>query len=388
MHNDAADVDRFRFAPANPEGYVEPFPFSVVSSLEGLPIPERRWLVPDWVPQGQVTKIDGDGGIGKTLVAQQLMTAAALGRDWLGLPVTPCKVFGLFCEDDEDELHRRQELINAHYGCSFADLEMRMAWISMVGVGAELADFSQYETPQPSGAYHRLVATATKFGAGLVVIDSLHDIFMGNENSRLHARWLIRLLQDLAQGIDGAVVLTAHPSLSGRSSGSGESGSTAWSNAVRSRLYLHRPEGEVAADESERILTRKKSNYARAGESIVLNWRDGVLVANPSPGGVLAGMQGRNAERVFLDQLKAMTKEGRHVSESTHSGNYAPKLFAKRPDREGFNKADFVKAMERLFVDSKIKVEPYGRPGDNHQHIVAVSTAGEHDDGLPEDTPY
>ena len=372
-------MDRFRFHPPNPDGYVEPFPFSVVSALEGLPIPERRWLVPDWIPRGQVTKIDGDGGIGKTLVAQQLMTAAALGSGWLGLPVTPCKVFGLFCEDDEDELHRRQELINTHYECSFADLEMNMAWISMVGVGAELADFSQYETPQPSGAYHRLVATATKFGAGLVVVDSLHDVFTGNENNRSHARWFIRLLQDLAQGIDGAVVLTAHPSLSGRSSGSGESGSTAWNNAVRARLYLDRPGGEVAADESERILTRKKSNYARAGESLTLNWRDGVLIANPRPEGVLAGMEGRNAERVFLELLDAVTKEGRHASESPNAGNYAPRLFAKRPERQGFNKADFAKAMERLFADGRIKVESYGRPGDNHRHIVAVNleTEGE-----------
>ena len=382
-----SDMERRRFAPANPDGYVEPFPYRLVSEFEGEAIPERRWLVPGWIPQGQVTLLGGDGGVGKSLLAQQLMTALALGRDWLGLPVTPRKVFGLFCEDDEDELHRRQALINVHYDCAFADLEMNMAWISMVGVGAELADFSQYEGPQPSGAYHRLVATANKFGAGLVVVDSLHDVFTGNENIRYQARWFIRLLQDLAQGIDGAVILTAHPSLSGRSSGSGESGSTAWNNAVRSRLYLHRPEGDVAADETERILTRKKSNYARAGESIILNWRDGVLVANPPLVGTLAGMQGRNAERVFLGQLEAMTEEGRHVSENTHSGNYAPRLFAKQPGREGFNKADFCKAMERLFSDGKIRVEEYGREHDKRRRIVAVPTVSEPDDNLPEEIP-
>lgn len=387
-NSEVAGLDRFRFKPTNPDGYVEPFPYSVVSALEGVPIPERRWLVPDWIPQGQVTLLGGDGGVGKSLLAQQLMTSLALGRDWLGLPVMPRKVFGLFCEDDEDELHRRQALINQHYECAFADLEMNMSWISMIGVGAELADFSQYEAPNPSSSFHRLVATATNFGAGLVVVDSLHDVFTGNENNRSHARWFIRLLQDLAQGIDGAVLLTAHPSMSGRSSGSGESGSTAWNNAVRARLYLDRPSGEVAADESERILTRKKSNYARAGESLTLNWRDGVLVANPPPEGVLAGMQGRNAERVFMAQLKATTEQGRHVSESTNSGNYAPRLFAKGPDREGFNKVDFNKAMERLFADGKIKVESYGRPGDNHRHIVAVSTADKANGGLSEDTRF
>ena len=277
MANDTPGGDRFRFAPPNPNGHVEPFHYSVVGTFEGKPTPERRWLVPGWIPQGQVTMLSGDGGIGKSLLAQQLMTAAALGRNWLGLSVTPCKTLALFLEDDEDELQRRQEAINLSYECAFTDLENNMAWISMVGVGAELADFSQYDGPQPSDAYHRLVAAAIEFGAGLVVLDSLHDVFSGNEINRYQARWFIRLLQDLAQAIDGAVVLTAHPSLSGLSSGSGMSGSTAWNNAVRSRLYLHRPDGEIAADESERILTRKKSNYARAGESLALNWCDGVF---------------------------------------------------------------------------------------------------------------
>ncbi len=90
----------------------------------------------------------------------------------------------------------------------------------------------------------------------------------------------------------------------------------------------------------------------------------------------MAGMQGRNAERVFLGQLEAMTEEGRHVSESTNSGNYAPRFFSKRPGREGFNKADFAKAMERLFSDGKIRVEEYGREHDKRRRIVAVNGGG------------
>ena len=91
----------------------------------------------------------------------------------------------------------------------------------------------------------------------------------------------------------------------------------------------------------------------------------------------MAGMQGRNAERVFLELLDAVTAEGRHVSESSHSGNYAPRLFAKRSERQGFNKGDFAKAMERLFVDRKIKVEPYGPLSKNQRHIVMVPDAGD-----------
>jgi hypothetical protein len=72
------------------------------------------------------------------------------------------------------------------------------------------------------------------------------------------------------------VILLSHPSQAGRNSGSGESGSTAWNNAVRARLYLTRPEDGIA---EQRVLTRKKSNYSASGDDVKLDllWVDGVL---------------------------------------------------------------------------------------------------------------
>ena len=186
------------------------------------------------------------------------------------------------------------------------------------------------------------------------------------------------MLRDLAVGFDGAIVLTAHPSLTGLSSGSGLSGSTAWNAAVRSRLYLKKPKGEDE-DDNARVLEDRKHNYSGQKPPLKLRWTEGVFVAEHPPQGVFAGMEARKAESVFMDQLKAMTEEGRHVSESPHSGNYGPKLFAKRPGREGFDRADFVRAMERLFADRKIRVEEYGREHDRRRRIVTVNleTEGE-----------
>jgi hypothetical protein len=55
-----------------------PRPVSPVS-LMGLSVPGRQWIVPDWLPCGVVTGLYGDGGLGKSLLAQQLQTAMALG---------------------------------------------------------------------------------------------------------------------------------------------------------------------------------------------------------------------------------------------------------------------------------------------------------------------
>jgi RecA-family ATPase len=94
----------------------------------GLPVPQRQWLVRDWVPERRATALYGAGGEGKTLLAQQLATACAIGAPWLGLPILKCNSLLLFCEDDCDEMHRRQADINAHYGCTFADLDAMLCF--------------------------------------------------------------------------------------------------------------------------------------------------------------------------------------------------------------------------------------------------------------------
>jgi hypothetical protein len=112
--------------PPTPERKTKPPPppMTVINpcSLQGLQVPERQWVVQDWMPVGYTTALYGDGGTGKTLLAQQLMTSCATGRPWLGLAAKRCKVFALFCEDDENELHRRQDAINQQYGIDFSDL--------------------------------------------------------------------------------------------------------------------------------------------------------------------------------------------------------------------------------------------------------------------------
>jgi hypothetical protein len=112
-----ADRQTDRTSQRGPLAYIDPI------TLHGQPVPERRWLVEGLVPHGAVTLLGGDGGLGKTLLAQQLVTAAAIGKKWVGLPTAAVKAIGVFCEDDRDELHRRQSDINRHYGCEMGDLE-------------------------------------------------------------------------------------------------------------------------------------------------------------------------------------------------------------------------------------------------------------------------
>ena len=58
------------------------------------------------------------------------------------------------------------------------------------------------------------------------------------------------------------------------------SGSTAWSNSVRSRLYLHRPDGVSidGDDDDARILEVMKANYGPIGQRFELRWCDGRFI--------------------------------------------------------------------------------------------------------------
>jgi RecA-family ATPase len=347
-------------------------------SFQGQPIPERRWLVDGWIPSRTVTMLGGDGGAGKSLCAMQLCAAAASGGNWLGLPVAPMKALYVSCEDEDEELHRRQDAINRTLGIDFADLD-GLEWVDRVGVEnllfAPVVDEKGFRGPPDVTDFYRSVMRhAMDNGQQLIVFDSSHDVYGASENDRGQVRRFVQALTRLAREIDGSVILLSHPSLSGRNSGTGESGSTAWSAAVRSRLYLHKPAEDEGADANERLLTRKKANYAAAGDTIRLQYIDGAFVPKDQPGGIVASLDRNRAKTVFLDLLDRREREKRPVSHKPKSGNYAPAEFGKHPNRQGYRKADFAWAMEALFNEGLIIVATYGdRPSRQFEKIAPTN---------------
>jgi RecA-family ATPase len=353
-----------------------PDPESLVSidpaTLHGLPVPQRQWLVPDWIPMARATSLYGSGGEGKTLLAQMLATACAIDdAKWLGLRVRRCNSVLQFCEDDLEEMHRRQEDINKHYGCTFADLGA-MRWLPRLGEDNVLMTFDNgraHRTP----LLEQLLAIVKEHAAGLVITDTLADIFSGNESDRGQARLFAQSALGYIARETGAASLTlAHPSLTGMANGSTGSGSTGWKGTFRSQLYLEPPEPEEGEppDADIRVLRRAKANYARRDETIEIRWKDGVFVPVNIQTGIFGSIARSTARRVFLDMIDQTTAEKRPVCSNSRAGNYAPKLFAKRPGREGFRRADFERAMEELFADGELTNASYGRPSDPRYRIA------------------
>jgi RecA-family ATPase len=330
----------------------------------GLPVPRRQWCVEGFIPHDNVTTLNGDGGLGKTLLAMQLQVGGALGAPWLGVQMEPTRSLGIYCEDDADELHRRMVDIAAHYGTTLDALEdVHLA--SRVGEENLLVRFDKNDVATPTPLYHELTTQAFDLGVRLVVLDSLHDLFGGNEIMRTHARQFVGYLRRLALRMNGAVLLCAHPSLAGMNSGTGSSGSTAWNNAVRSRLYLTKP-AEDGGDNKTRLLKTVKANYGPLGSDVELIWQRGVFVRNSASSDPYG-----EAAQVFLACLDKIRAEGRYASPSKGSPAYAPKLFVRMPQAKGITRKKLEGAMDQLLAQGRINVGSHRKP--NRHFVEAIS---------------
>jgi RecA-family ATPase len=223
---------------------------------------------------------------------------------------------------------------------------------------------------QLTGFYDQLRQLAGDERADFIVTDTVADTFGGNQNDAWQVRQFVQFcLGGLARAIGGGVLACAHPSRSGMNSNDGSSGSVQWDAAFRSRLYLAAPKREgddEPIDPDARVLTRKKANYASKDESIDLYWQNGVLKTQPAPVG-----EAPDAQTVALVEIERMWSEGQPVSNNTHAGNYAPRVLARRGGRHGYRKADFERAIQRLFERREIEIVEYRTPDrKTHQRIA------------------
>ena len=343
------------------------------ASFEGIAPPERSWIVAGLIPDRTVSMVTGDGATGKSTLMLQLAAAAAAGVPWIGTNPEPGPVAYVSAEDDLDELHRRLTSIARGIGASLADLE-NLHLIPLAGRDAVLAaPEGKAGVIGPTALWRALAAVVSRLRPRLLVIDTLADVFAGNENARAEARQFVGLLRGLAIDHNLAVVLISHPSLTGLSSGSGTSGSTAWNNSVRSRLYLETIKDETGreVDATLRVMRVKKSNYGPAGVEWRLRWQEGCFVLDGPAGGFDKVAAEAKAERVFLTLLALINGQGRDVSPKP-SRSFAPTVFSKHPDSEGLSDRQLAAAMERLLGAKQIHVETFGPP--SHQRSkLAIS---------------
>ncbi len=333
------------------------------SDFAGKLVPPRVWHVRDLIPTGQPTMFSGDGGTGKSLIAMQLAIATVTGTQWLGLDAREGNALYLSAEDDRNELHRRIAAIGDMRSMH------RLTLRSLAGQDALLAaprDRTGVLARTP--LFEDLDARMMAEKPVLLVLDTLADFFGGNENDRAQARQFIGMLRGLSIRHQCAVLLLSHPSVAGIASGVGTSGSTAWNNSVRSRLYLSRIVNNEGFEPNPdvRRLTVKKSNYGRIGKEILLHWHNGVFVGDDIPT-LIENIA--KAETVFLKLLSEFATQGRHVN-AAGGQSYAPNVFADHPASAGITKRAFKAAMEKLLATGRIELIESGPASKRRSHLA------------------
>ena len=289
--------------------------------LAGKDPPPRRFIVED-AGAGRLRHLALRAARHRQVhAAQQIATAVVIGRALFGFTVEKGPVLALMCEDDDDELWRRQARIN---GTSAAGWRPRRP--APAGPGrAENIVASIRRPARPGGGVLRAdPRQGARLRPVLIVLDPIAQLFGGNENDRFQATHFVNLVVGLAREFGCAVLLLGHPA---KPEGPQFSGSTAWNASVRSRLLLQREEDE----EDELLLSRVKGNYALP-VTLSLRWVDGVLRPN-DPRFMFEACRSaeERAGRARAAFLAALDRAGRGIalSDATRGGNYALKEIAR-----------------------------------------------------------
>lgn len=335
--------------------------------------PTREWAIKGWIGMGHVTLLVGPGGIGKSLLAQEIASCIALAHGFIDEIPRARRALMWACEDDHDEIWRRQIAISQWMRVPLPDYAPHLVIEPRHGRMNTMMQLD-YGRPVITGVMDELAAQARDERAEVVIIDNAAQVFGAGENDRHAVTVFLNALCGKMPG--AAILLLAHPS---RSQGSEFSGSSAWENTARTRLYLgaklpDQPQDEEADDDT-RYLSRRKANYSDKDYRKLL-YLNGVLRGDPSAGleHLAGGGRGRDVIARALPRLQAM---GVHVSDA-RGPNYLPLKITEMKLHEGLSKPQLKDAMVAMMLDGAIVKGQVGKyaKGGPRMGLVLADTKG------------
>jgi putative DNA primase/helicase len=246
-----------------------------VSDVLTNPAPPPQFVWDGYLPRGVVSLLGAHGGTGKSTIAMMLGVCAALGRPLFGVDTVQCKTLFVSLEDSAHIVRHRLASICRTWGIDPAQLDNKLNIVDGTE-NPELFSADSRGAGDTTATYLELCRLVQSEGVGLVVVDNASDAYGGDEIQRRQVRAFIRSMVEVARLTNCAVMLLAHVDKNTSRArkaegGEGYSGSTAWHNSARSRLFMTRTEMDTLK------LEHQKSNLGKLREALTLEWPEAGL---------------------------------------------------------------------------------------------------------------
>jgi RecA-family ATPase len=307
------------------------------------------------------------------LALQAAVRVGTSATDWLGshLGETGPAIF-FSAEEPRDEIHLRLDYIRQHYQLEWVDL-VDVIPISTIehDIDPTMAGLvKRTGNVEPTHTYQWFREIVLDFKVKLFCIEAAADVFSVDEINRGQAKACVRLLQRLAIEADAACLLLFHPSLSGITSGRGTSGSTQWSNTMRSRLYFQPlKDGD---SEGLKVLEVLKANRGPTGEKVILEWRNGLFLPLKTVTTVERAAREQEVDTAFLTALRRLNGQNQTVSPGKTSKHSAANMMQDSVETKGISNKELAAAQQRLLDAGKIRIEAYGSPSRGTSRLVVT----------------
>ena len=346
------------------------------AKLESEQPPERIWRLAHWLSVGP-TLFAGRGGIGKSLVAQTVATAFALAHNYLDEIAEPIRVLAWFCEDDHDELWRRQVAVCNYFGVKLSDLEGKL--VIEPRLGCENTLYSPvFGAPQWTPLRDELRSQMNDYKADLLIADNTSQLFGCNENDRHSVTSFVNGMVGLVNDRPTSQLILSHPAKAGDSE---FSGSTAWENSVRMRWFMgatlpDQPEPEEGEDDPNvRYIAKRKTNYS-VRDYRKLVYADGVFKPENKPGDVsqryshAARQEGaQNCVCYAIDKLNA---SGQRVVDAYNSPDYLLKRMKAGKLMQDYTPKEITEATAALRLSGRLVEDKVGQNGNRTAKLGLV----------------
>ena len=332
------------------------------------------WRLDGWLPEGTVTLLAANGGVGKSNLSLQLGVALVHGQQFMDIATKPSRVLVLSGEDEARTVHFRVANICQDMQVPMASLANRMTVYDLTQQDCVL-----WRDGHPTERMQWLADQAVRLKAEVIVIDNASDVFADNENDRTAVRGFMRALNLIAHVTRAAVLLLAHVDKASVRMGAGSdtnstfSGSTAWNNSARSRWAMVREEQVVT-------IRHEKCNLGPLQEEIRVEFDPTAKVFKrfgSVPGAGAAAALLRNGNRVaILRLLIEAERAGQRLSMSAQANNNAWLALHGADGFPRLERRDFFSFLFEMQRDGLLEEVEYLRPNRTKSKCLALTEVG------------